>query len=949
MSQRLRSLTFEHRPGLGDAGRLTSYVIALLSIGAGVIHISAAADHVNLPVMMAGFLFVAAVQVGFGGLMLWRRPSRLLLVGFVALMLGSIQMWLMSRTVGLPFLPGGHMEPIGFKDGVTVLFEIAALPGAFLLMSRELPRITLPSGHLGRQLLAGLGAGMFALAVPALVLGGGGHHSAAQMGGHAHGEAAESGHGSGGHGHGEEQGEGPFSAHAEPHGSAGHGEGGHGGDGHGKDGQGHDGGEAAGGSGGSGGGHAHGASSPGDASLAQGGGSHPHGGTTGGNVPAGHTDHGGSGGGMDHGPGGHGDQGRAREGHGDHGSTGEQDTRQHGGHGGGGHGGGGHEEQGGGHGGGGHEEQGGGHEEQGDGEHGGGHGEQGGGHGEGGHGGGHAANPEEERRDPPLTGVVTQRAGTLEPKAPGTKETVKLQYGPYEIPPGGDANQVGVEFSGVDGYIVSAKPNMRFADGSTVGHDDKIHLHHAHLFRADRDGDNGASSGRTGAQWVFGAGGEQTEGSFEKLSEGDPSGKRFGLRLYGGDPMLMVFMPMNMSDQNKVAYLEFEFEFVHGTPEAIKAATGTGFTPLRPVLHGTTFNVPKTGDHFSWPLDIEEYGGDSAKDQGLDHERFNTKKDASVQPGIGDVWTAPADGVIVGAAGHMHEGGTKVVFNNLGSETSPCPNDSDKYPGTTIFESRAYYPPGVFPTHMLMGTTQTGWRAYVKKGDRIATNGVYDTRNYAFPDQMSVVGMYYDDTAEVKDSDRCRAVLVDEPGAAQEDVIQSVPHQDSERGDDGSEFFHAMAEQCVAGDCDDHQAPPLPRGPQTDTIHIQDFKFSPGDMDQAGPLQSALGPTMSGAPVVRRGDRLRFVNHDYPSLGGTRHAITSCSGPCNGPDVSSYPNSNGLFYSGPMGYTPLSETSSNENQATPTWELDTAGLQPGYHTFYCFQHRWMRGAFYVEE
>ena len=114
-------------------------------------------------------------------------------------------------------------------------------------------------------------------------------------------------------------------------------------------------------------------------------------------------------------------------------------------------------------------------------------------------------------------------------------------------------------------------------------------------------------------------------------------------------------------------------------------------------------------------------------------------------------------------------------------------------------------------------------------------------------------------------------------------------------------------------------------------------------------MTTDAGPTMSGAPVVWRGDKLRFLNRDYAAFGGTRHAITSCSGPCNGPDASSYPNSDGLFYSGPLGYTPLSETSSNENQATPTWELDTSKLEPGYHAFYCFQHRWMRGAFYVEE
>ena len=238
---------------------------------------------------------------------------------------------------------------------------------------------------------------------------------------------------------------------------------------------------------------------------------------------------------------------------------------------------------------------------------------------------------------------------------------------------------------------------MRFADGSTVGHDDKIHLHHAHLFRADRSGDNGASSGRTGAQWVFGAGGEQTQGSFEKLSKGDPSGKSYGLRLFSGDPMMMVWMPMNMSDENKVVYLEFEFEFIHGTPEEIKQASGKEISPLRPILHGTTFNVPKTGGSFSWPLDIDSYGGSQAQDQGFDPERFNTKKDPTVQPGVGDIWTAPTDGVIVGAAGHMHEGGSKVVFNNLGSEASPCAERLGQVPGHHGLREQGLLPEGRVP------------------------------------------------------------------------------------------------------------------------------------------------------------------------------------------------------------------------------------------------------------
>jgi len=118
---------------LRDAPRLVASATAVFSLGAAVIHLSAAADHDNLPVMMGGFIVVAVLQAALGAALLLRRPSRLLCLGAIALMLGSLQVWLISRTAGLPLLPGGHMEPIGFKDGVTVLFELATLPGLLLL------------------------------------------------------------------------------------------------------------------------------------------------------------------------------------------------------------------------------------------------------------------------------------------------------------------------------------------------------------------------------------------------------------------------------------------------------------------------------------------------------------------------------------------------------------------------------------------------------------------------------------------------------------------------------------------------------------------------------------------------------------------------------------------------------------------------------------------------
>ena len=158
---------------------------------AGVLHISSAADHSDVPVMLAGFIAAATLQLGFAAFLLRRRPDPLLIVAATALTVLAIGTWLVSRTRGLPFVDDGHVEPIGFTDALAVVFELGSLPGLLLLGSRELGALRLPSTRLGTSTVAGLAAGALALLVPALVLGGGGHHSVAGehgAAGHTHGD-----------------------------------------------------------------------------------------------------------------------------------------------------------------------------------------------------------------------------------------------------------------------------------------------------------------------------------------------------------------------------------------------------------------------------------------------------------------------------------------------------------------------------------------------------------------------------------------------------------------------------------------------------------------------------------------------------------------------------------------------------------------------------------------
>lgn len=188
--------THAYVPDASDPVRLVAQVAAVLSIGAGVLHVSAAGDHTQLPVMFAGFMLVAILQIALGVLLLRRPLSRVLFAGAVAMMLSSIGLWVLSRTAGLPFIEGGHLEPIGFKDGVTKLFELASIPALLLLLSPDLSRVSVPP-RFGSHALAIMGAGCFALMTPALLLGGGEQHSHAEavaLGIHEHDDASGDSH-----------------------------------------------------------------------------------------------------------------------------------------------------------------------------------------------------------------------------------------------------------------------------------------------------------------------------------------------------------------------------------------------------------------------------------------------------------------------------------------------------------------------------------------------------------------------------------------------------------------------------------------------------------------------------------------------------------------------------------------------------------------------------------
>jgi hypothetical protein len=118
-------------------GRYLRWLLAALSLGAGVIHFAVSGEHYDLSWTHGAFFAVVAwLQLSFA-IAVVLRPTRRLLTAGVLLNTGILGVWVMSRVWGAPFGSNPWTpEDIGWSDALSSGFELGIVLMALAVLVR---------------------------------------------------------------------------------------------------------------------------------------------------------------------------------------------------------------------------------------------------------------------------------------------------------------------------------------------------------------------------------------------------------------------------------------------------------------------------------------------------------------------------------------------------------------------------------------------------------------------------------------------------------------------------------------------------------------------------------------------------------------------------------------------------------------------------------------------
>lgn len=111
------------------------YVATVLSLAAAAIHLWVAPDHLEEWWGYGAFMLVAAAAQSVYGLALLRWHTRTLLLLGISGNLTIVVLYLITRTIGIPFGPhAGHTEAIGGMDLFCTVSEVALVMALIMLL-----------------------------------------------------------------------------------------------------------------------------------------------------------------------------------------------------------------------------------------------------------------------------------------------------------------------------------------------------------------------------------------------------------------------------------------------------------------------------------------------------------------------------------------------------------------------------------------------------------------------------------------------------------------------------------------------------------------------------------------------------------------------------------------------------------------------------------------------
>jgi hypothetical protein len=447
-------------------------------------------------------------------------------------------------------------------------------------------------------------------------------------------------------------------------------------------------------------------------------------------------------------------------------------------------------------------------------------------------------------------------------------------YGPLHVPAGGNLIMLGpvtIEKPGYDGYLTRFSPNLVRADGS-VPPVDAIHLHHGVWLNISRTDSTSPGSER------FAASGE------EKTILQMPPG--YGYPVKGLDGWVLNYMLHNQTPVPENVWITYDIDFVPA-----RSTLATKLKPARPiwmdVQNGSAYPV----------FDVKRgTGGDG---------RLTYPQEVPEAPRAKGEWTVDRDGTLISALGHVHPGGLQTDLEVVRNGRSQ-----------PLFRSEAVYfdPAGPVSWDMAMTVAKPGWRAGLKKGDRLRVSATYESERASWYESMGIVVAFMADGVGGPD-----------PFLTPPELTGQVTHGHLAENDNHGGQPQGLADPRT-----------LPDGQTLDNrVGIGGFTYIPGNQGLTGGF--------GNPPVVPRGSALTFNNLEWaPQI---FHTITACRAPCNASTGISYPLADGPvdFDSGQLGYGPTGLTAAANRDS---WTAP-ADLGAGTYTYFCRVHPYMRGAFRV--